>query len=348
MILSPTSSICHPAGRRSKSLARDTGEAQFSVPVHSHIKPKLHRLQHRDSSPLDAADFLALQPDAQPSFSQGTVPVTGRRMMLVALASSALIGYGDLATAGPAEAALTGVSCPGLNGYALQQCLRELRKAREVTEAAADGRSDGGGSDTDAVREERLRYRQYEQPGTLVTLPNGLQYRELLEGTGPEATIGSLCEISYIVYRLSSGAYYKYSSGGTPVFLFSLGYGQEGKDDVGQTYRFRLGEAGSLPAAATLALVGMRQGGKRRVLVPPRLGWVDDKVGPRPDTFGGQRRLAGHKDEPLLFEAELIRVRQQVPEQSLGGALDDVPAGSRQGALFRLPAPPTYYGSGKV
>ncbi|KXZ43087.1 hypothetical protein GPECTOR_102g40 [Gonium pectorale] len=123
-----------------------------------------------------------------------------------------------------------------LNGYALQQCLREARKVREAAEGA-DGTSSDGGSD--AVREERLRYRQYEQPGTLVTLPSGIQYRELLEGTGPEAVLGSVCEISYIVYRLSSGAYYKYSSGGTPVFLYSLGYGQEGKDDVGQTYRFR-------------------------------------------------------------------------------------------------------------
>jgi hypothetical protein len=43
----------------------------------------------------------------------------------------------------------------------------------------------------------------------------------------------------YTVYRLSSGGYYKYSSGGTPVYMWSVGYGQEGKDDVGDTYRFR-------------------------------------------------------------------------------------------------------------
>jgi hypothetical protein len=56
----------------------------------------------------------------------------------------------------------------------------------------------------------------------------GLQYRALLEGTGPRAQIGDTCEITYVVYRLASGAYYKYSSGGTPVFLYSLGYGQVG------------------------------------------------------------------------------------------------------------------------
>lgn len=47
------------------------------------------------------------------------------------------------------------------------------------------------------------------------------------------------CDISYTVYRLSSGGYYKYSGGGTPVYMWSVGYGQEGRDDLGDTYRFR-------------------------------------------------------------------------------------------------------------
>jgi hypothetical protein len=51
--------------------------------------------------------------------------------------------------------------------------------------------------------------------------------------------LGSECDIMYTVYRLSSGGYYKYSSGGTPVYMWSVGYGQEGKDDVGDTYHFR-------------------------------------------------------------------------------------------------------------
>ncbi len=51
--------------------------------------------------------------------------------------------------------------------------------------------------------------------------------------------MGGLCDIRYTIYRLSSGGYYKYSSGGTPVFLFSLGYGQQGQDDLGDVHRFR-------------------------------------------------------------------------------------------------------------
>jgi hypothetical protein len=47
----------------------------------------------------------------------------------------------------------------GLSGYALSKCLKEARQQREAA-----------GED---VEEQRLRARQYEQPGELVTLPSG-------------------------------------------------------------------------------------------------------------------------------------------------------------------------------
>ena len=99
------------------------------------------------------------------------------------------------------------------------------------------------------------------------------------------------------------------------MYLWSVGYGNEGKDDTGAVYRFTLGEKDSVPPTVAVALNGMREGGRRRVLVPPSLGWRDSKtMGPRPDTFGASRRLEAHKDEALLFEAELRRV---VPQGSV-------------------------------
>ena len=73
----------------------------------------------------------------------------------------------------------------------------------------------------------------------------------------------------------------------------------------GVVSRFKLGDANSLPRAVIPATVGMREGGKRRILVPPSLGWTNNDVGPIPDTFGGRRRLASHRDEPLLFDVRL-------------------------------------------
>jgi hypothetical protein len=73
-----------------------------------------------------------------------------------------------------------------------------------------------------------------------------------------------------------------------------------------------LGDPLAVPAAVAIGLVGMREGGRRRILVPPRLGWAGDggdAIGPpRPD-FTAARRFAAHRREPLLFEAELLRVR---------------------------------------
>jgi hypothetical protein len=62
----------------------------------------------------------------------------------------------------------------------------------------------------------------------------------------------------YTVFKLAPGAYFKYSSGGTPVLLFALGYGTEGKRDVGETYAFVLGDRAALPVAAALGLIGIR------------------------------------------------------------------------------------------
>ena len=115
----------------------------------------------------------------------------------------------------------------------------------------------------------------------------------------------------------------------------------------------RLGEPEALPRAAALAVKGMREGGRRRVLLPPQGGWVTERtqvalfcfsfvtaclalssrrqliphdihhmsvlpvltmtfqplLQPIPASFGGRRRLATHRGDPLLFEAKLVRVR---------------------------------------
>ena len=164
------------------------------------------------------------------------------------------------------------------------------------------------------AREEAERRREEMEaeanPGVLVTLPSGIQYRELDEGKpdGKIAQKGDTLFALYTVYRLAPGAYFKYSSGGTPIFLWSRGYGNEGQDDVGSTYKFVLGEPNSLPRAVAPPVLGMREGGRRRVLVPPQLGWVDGTVNPRPPRSAG--RLENHREEPLLMEVDLVRVRK--------------------------------------
>lgn len=71
--------------------------------------------------------------------------------------------------------------------------------------------------------------------------------------------------------------------------------------------RLQLG-SGDVIEGLEAALVGMRQGGKRRILVPPEAGYVSNVLQPQMPTFATKRQLANHSSEPLLFEVELLRV----------------------------------------
>ena len=66
------------------------------------------------------------------------------------------------------------------------------------------------------------------------------------------------------------------------------------------------------------AILGMRVGGVRRIIVPEELGYPEnsfDAVGPRPSNFSGRRALdfvlknQGMIDKTLLFDLELMAIK---------------------------------------
>ena len=73
---------------------------------------------------------------------------------------------------------------------------------------------------------------------------------------------------------------------------------------------FQLGSGTLIPGLEEV-FTGMQPGGKRRVLVPPELGYADASLQPQPPTFATKRQLENHKGEPLLFELQLLKVRSQ-------------------------------------
>ena len=193
---------------------------------------------------------------------------------------------------------------------------------------------------------EKIRERKEEElesDAPLMTLPSGIQFREYDEGVSgtKRCRKGSKVSILFKVFRLSSGAYFKYSSGGTAVLLWARGYGSEGLDDVGVPYTFILGEENSLPRAVAPVVVGMRQGGVRRVLMPPNLGYVNDFVQPQPDSYGARRRLENYRDGPLLFEVEIVSVKDPGSDDSEGVSDDSLDLKNGESGFYKLPSAPT-------
>jgi hypothetical protein len=90
---------------------------------------------------------------------------------------------------------------------------------------------------------------------TFVELPSGVFYKDIAVGEGPAAAGGSRVDIG-VQGWLSDGL--EVQSWYTPTNL-------------------RVG-AGALIKGLDEALIGMRAGGERKVVVPPHLAWNDDNV----------------------------------------------------------------------
>nr|XP_034899680.1 peptidyl-prolyl cis-trans isomerase FKBP16-1, chloroplastic isoform X2 [Populus alba] len=158
---------------------------------------------------------------------------------------------------------------------------------------------------------------EMKEPEVIRTLelPNGVRFQEVIEGEGPEAQEGDTVEVNYVCRR--SNGYFVHStvdqfSGESSPVILPLDENQiiKGLKEV---------------------LIGMKVGGmlkdlidplywllynhpffhlsgKRRALIPPSVGYVNENLKPIPDEFGPRRSLFSHANEPLIFEVQLLKV----------------------------------------
>ena len=112
--------------------------------------------------------------------------------------------------------------------------------------------------------------------GKVIKLDNGLQYQDMVVGTGAVAKAGNVISVHY-AGTLANGTPFDSSyTRGTP-FEFTLGNGQviQGWD---------------------IGVAGMKIGGKRRLVIPPSLGYGPNDYGPIPG------------NSTLLFDVELLKI----------------------------------------
>jgi FKBP-type peptidyl-prolyl cis-trans isomerase len=114
----------------------------------------------------------------------------------------------------------------------------------------------------------------FEVTGTPVDAGGGLQYIELQEGTGGEAKPGATVSVHYTGW-LTDGRKFDSSR------------------DRGQPFSFPLG-GGQVIRGWDQGVAGMRIGGRRRLIIPPDLGYGSRGVGPIPP------------GATLLFNVELL------------------------------------------
>jgi FKBP-type peptidyl-prolyl cis-trans isomerase len=97
-------------------------------------------------------------------------------------------------------------------------------------------------------------------------------------GEGEEATVGALVTVHY-VGTLENGIQFDSSR------------------DRGEPFQFTLGQ-GSVIAGWEQGILGMKVGSKRRLVIPPALGYGENQVGPIPP------------NSTLIFEVELLNVEK--------------------------------------
>ncbi|HZG93859.1 MAG TPA: FKBP-type peptidyl-prolyl cis-trans isomerase, partial [Mycobacteriales bacterium] len=90
--------------------------------------------------------------------------------------------------------------------------------------------------------------------------PTELQVTDLAVGDGAEATAGQTVDVHYVGVAHSTGA------------EFDASY------DRGEPFTFRLG-AGRVIAGWDSGVAGMKVGGRRRLVIPPHLGYGDRGAG---------------------------------------------------------------------
>ncbi|XP_027336568.1 peptidyl-prolyl cis-trans isomerase FKBP16-1, chloroplastic isoform X1 [Abrus precatorius] len=138
-----------------------------------------------------------------------------------------------------------------------------------------------------------------KEPEVIRTLKlrSGVLIQDIVEGEGPEAHDGDLVKFNYVCRRANG------------YFVFSTVDQFNGES---KPVTLPLDE-NQMIVGLKEVLTGMRVDGKRRALIPPSAGYVNENLKPIPEEFGPRRSLFSHAQEPLVFEVQLVKILSPPP-----------------------------------
>ncbi|CAN4117831.1 unnamed protein product [Withania somnifera] len=150
---------------------------------------------------------------------------------------------------------------------------------------------------------------EMREPDVIRTLKldSGVRLQDIVEGEGLEAREGDIVEINYVCRR--SNGYFVHStvdqfSGESAPVMLPL---DDKQVMVFASFGLKI-EILKIIEGLKEVLIGMKPGGKRRALIPPSVGYINESLKPVPEEFGPRRSLMSHMKEPLIFEVQLLKV----------------------------------------
>lgn len=149
------------------------------------------------------------------------------------------------------------------------------------------------GQSNDTTLPKRL-YEKSEKE--IVRTDSGIQYFDLKTGSGSEVSVGSVVSVNYTT-RLRG--------------LNGIKVQSSFDDPSGSPFVFRVGDPEVVPGVNE-AIIGMREGGFRRVVVPPNLAYSSPDMKPAVTEFFARRRLLSvlrtNRDATIVFEYVLADI----------------------------------------
>lgn len=172
--------------------------------------------------------------------------------------------------------------------------------------AMAAEAAEAGGPVRAAGKEEQQRKRvEFER------LPGGVQVLDIRTGTGAAPQLGDKVAIHYHARLVAKQGW-----------TFDSTYEHLDAGGVPEPFEFVVG-SGEVIGGLTAAVLGMREGGTRRAIIPPAQGYQSTNDQPIPPNFSSRQRLfttifnptrisngEGSTLGTVLFDIQLLRIRR--------------------------------------
>jgi hypothetical protein len=170
------------------------------------------------------------------------------------------------------------------------------------------------------VGEQKVQQDLQDNPVT--RLPNGVRYKKLKAGVGSERVEED--DVVDIIYSISrANGSYMYSVGFGYNKVDGMISGMASSDEGIESYRVVLGRK-ELPVGVESALIGSKKGERRRIEVPPAVGFETSNWKPEPTTRRGKAQIADYQSilkgrgtaqppfaAPLIWDVEVLGFRKK-------------------------------------